>query len=288
MSSWPENARELRGRRPKFWVTDSAGRQWLRKEPRLSRPFEPAVEATVLRVARSLGLPAPESWPCSWMDSTGALHKGIAVRRFRRGVHPERSELSMGGDVIAGVDPTYDPNRRGAHTLPRIRTALQRWEQERHGAGLLQQFSDIVLFDAWVGNSDRHQENWGILHSPTASRLAPIFDTAACLGVELLDSHVLLADPATVRLEEYVQQCSSGFGDGSQKGLLTQERVVEEMTRWPEWENSKRWLLKFERLLSRRIAPFLRSVPDELWPAHRRALAAQILRRRLEWLKSRA
>ena len=219
VTSWLENARELRGKRPKFWVSDPVGRQWLRKEPRQSRPFERPVEVVVLHSARALGLPAPESSLCVWQDVTGELHRGIVVRRFTRGVRPERSELSLGGDIIAGVDATYDPSQHGHHTLRRIRVALEHWERERHGAGLLQQFADMVLFDAWVGNSDRHQENWGVLHSPTAARLAPIFDTAACFAVELPDDHLLLADPGTVRLEKYISNCNSGFGDGREDAL---------------------------------------------------------------------
>jgi len=209
------------------------------------------------------------------------------VKRFTRQLVRARYEFSLGGDLIRGVDSSYDPTHRGAHTLGRIRATLLRWEEALHGAGLLQQFADMVLFDAWVGNSDRHQENWGVLHRPVKARLAPIFDTAACLGSEQLDNYDLLADREHVRVQKYIARCGSGFGDGTTKGLLRQEHVIQEMSAWPEWRNSTRWLPKFRRALERRLGPYLATVPDELWPAPRRELALLLLQNRLVWLEAR-
>ena len=284
VSSWRIAGQETRGKREKFWVVDPQNQEWLRKEPREKRPYERAIEATVLRMARALGLAAPASNLCCWVRTDGDSRTGIVVRRFA--TWPGRYEFSPGGDLIGGVDKSYVPLDRRAHTLDRIRFALEYWERQRNGIGLLQQFADMVFFDAWIGNSDRHQENWGILHNPAVARLAPIFDTAACLGAEQLDKYDLLADRRAVRLEEYVADCRSGFGDGVNKKLLKQEQVVSEMSRWPEWKESRRWLPKFDRLLRSEVAPYLASVLDAFWPENRRELAGLLLRTRLDWLKA--
>lgn len=286
VTGWPVTAPENRGKREKFWILAPHGNEWLRKEPRLGRPYERAVEGMVLRLARCVGLSAPESHLCWWSQGS-EVRRGIVVKRFTRQLLRSRYELSLGGDLIRGVDPGYDPNQRGAHTLPRIRETLLRWEEALHGAGMLQQFSDMVLFDAWVGNSDRHQENWGVLHRPDKARLAPIFDTAACLGSELLDSHGLLVDRPHVRVEEYISRCGSGFGSGAPKELISQDEVIRQMASWPEWKESKRWLPKFRRALDHRLGPFLATCPDGLWPGPRRELALCLLRKRLEWLEAR-
>src|SRR5712664_3103415 len=83
----------------------------------------------------------------------------------------------------------------------------------------------------------RHQENWGIISFPEGVRLAPIYDTAACLGAELQPQHRLLTPRASEeQLKQYVERCGSGFGRG-QNHLIGQREVVAQLkTSWPaEW-----------------------------------------------------
>lgn len=61
VTNWPEVGYENRGLRPKAWLGAPDGSTWLRKEPRDSRPFELAIEATAARLARACGLEAPST-----------------------------------------------------------------------------------------------------------------------------------------------------------------------------------------------------------------------------------
>ncbi len=45
-------------------------------------------------------------------------------------------------------------------------------------------FVKVCLFDALVGNSDRHGRNLGLLITPKATQLAPIYDNPSVLGLE--------------------------------------------------------------------------------------------------------
>ncbi len=51
-----------------------------------------------------------------------------------------------------------------------------------------------LLLDAWIGNTDRHHENWGFIEKQEAQTsvvtvyLAPTYDHASSLGRELLDN----------------------------------------------------------------------------------------------------
>jgi hypothetical protein len=134
------------------------------------------VEVTTLALARAVGLPAPEASACTWTEA-GSTERGIVVARFLDDAHVE--VLTEGIQLLRGQDPDYNPSLHGEHTLPRIRLALTASEQQRPGSRLLQSFADVLTFDAWIGNSDRHQENWGLIASPRSARLAPIYDTAA-------------------------------------------------------------------------------------------------------------
>lgn len=283
VSGWEPAADEPRGKRPKLWLKDPNGDTWLRKLPRDSRPFEPAIEALVLRIARAIGIEAPESRGARW---GGPEQRGIVIKRFH---DPADESLSLGIDVIRGVFSAYQPTDFTQHTLDRVFSTLAAVEQRQGAVALQQRLVDILVFDAWIGNSDRHQENWGILVRPAkAPRLAPMFDPAACLGIELTDDKPLL-DPkcadATVR--KYVSKCPSGFGDDVR--LVGQEVVVT----WLEsnvsgWrETMQAWCRRFEEVMPH-VEKYLQSVQDDWLPSARRALALRLLRTRLAWLKERA
>lgn len=144
----------------------------------------------------------------------------------------------------------------------------------------------MLAFDAWIGNSDRHQENWGILRAAGVPvRLAPVFDTAACLGVELSSGRRLLEPEAD--LSHYVARCPSGFGDGERdKPLLSMAQVTAKASRWPEWRAGiAAWLAAFDRAKDT-LAEVVRGVPPEWLAPERAAFACRVLRVRLEWLRS--
>lgn len=68
----------------------------------------------------------------------------------------------------------------------------------------------MLLFDALIGNTDRHQDNWGLLWSQKGDgergvRPAPIFDNGTSLGHEIIERKLPdFAEPK--RLAQYVSR----------------------------------------------------------------------------------
>lgn len=83
-------------------------------------------------------------------------------------------------------------------------------------------FARMVAFDAWIGNGDRHQDNWSVLlpEDESRCRLAPMYDPAACLGTELQDGHLQL-DPQP----RTAQRTSSDTSTNVQVDLATAGRL---------------------------------------------------------------
>ena len=148
VSTWRAISEEPRGKREKRWV-QGAGAEWLRKEPRELRPTEPVVETLTLRLARAAGLQAAESQLATWLDDEKTVKYGIIVRRFL----DTNFETLIEGIQLLGEDPVYNPEAHGEHTLERVRAAVAK--REAAPGQLLQSLSDVLLFDAWIGNSDR-------------------------------------------------------------------------------------------------------------------------------------
>lgn len=119
--------------------------------------------------------------------------RGSASESFAQGGR----ELFHGNQILAGKVLGYDPLKKkfqqSDHNLTNVFAAMDRLylvpETAREAKA---QFTEYLVLDALVGNTDRHHENWGILRKRLGKiwtgRLAPTFDHASSLGRELLDS----------------------------------------------------------------------------------------------------
>jgi len=74
-------------------------------------------------------------------------------------IHTE-NKLSEGVEYLRGYDPTYIPSRdESRYTFQFIRETLDSFGLSH----LESDFIEMLVFDAIIGNSDRHQENWGFI-----------------------------------------------------------------------------------------------------------------------------
>lgn len=118
---------------------------------------------------------------------------GSAAKSFVRGTYA----LFHGNQWLAGSLNQYNPDRRirrSDHTLENIFLAIDRGFADDTAEEMKIQMAKYLIFDALIGNTDRHHENWGILKLPVRGEwstrigyLAPSFDHASSLGRELAD-----------------------------------------------------------------------------------------------------
>jgi len=115
--------------------------------------------------------------------------------------------------------------------------------------------------------------------------MAPIYDTAACLGTELQDRARMLQREARTDalMERYIRNCPSGFGNGQKQ--IKQPEALREML---AWENSREvassLLATFGDLVQSAVPQVLSAFPESELPAPRRELAQHLLKKRLSWL----
>lgn len=101
-----------------------------------------------------------------------------------------------------------------------VKTKLERlYPNEEIFAGLVK----ILLFDALVGEYDRHASNWGVLTLKDGShRISPIYDTASCLMREYRKcdlSEVFGIRKDQKDFEQYLRRCPTKFRDEKGKKL---------------------------------------------------------------------
>lgn len=96
------------------------------------------------------------------LDYCVAINRGAIGCLSKSMIQHEKEELYEGVKYLNAIDPTFvtsnsKPGKK--YTLQLIVKALKTFESKTY----IQEFLEILVFDALIGNSDRHQENWAFI-----------------------------------------------------------------------------------------------------------------------------
>lgn len=195
VTSWRVAAEEPAGADEKLWLAEPATeRRWLFKPVTIAANMvhgEDWAEKAASELALMLGL------PCARVE--------VAVRGDQRGavslnLRPPGFAMHNGAVLLSGIVEGYlpgaqNPAGRPGHSLENIRLALHGAEQPPDAdvpadLSAFDVFAGMLMFDAWIANRDRHDENWSVLepHDPDEPvRLCGAYDQAGCLGFNVPD-----------------------------------------------------------------------------------------------------
>lgn len=110
--------------------------------------------------------------------------------------YSDGSELFvMAGDFLQKIQPDFDRKRGAQHNLYTNSVLMRALSQSSSlTSDWRQWWIDALLFDALIGNTDRHQDNWGVIFFlegvETRCRLSPLFDNGTSLGHERFPKNV--------------------------------------------------------------------------------------------------
>lgn len=296
ITGWEPANPEQVGSREKEWLKDLNGRRWLLKFPREDRPEigELWSEKIACELAELLSLPH--------------VHYDFARSNDRIGVICESftdafSDLQL-GNVLLGI-PSHEPTAkrrvaaRQQHTLNRVIAVLQSGSlllpQNHSSPGKevergIDVFVGYLLLDAWISNTDRHEQNWGTVMShrfhldlSTAwlsgwrieSRLAPTFDHASCLGRELRDERrkELLSNPELFL--SYLRRAESKLYNEDGTRIHTVDAFFLAAKRYPL--AARYWLEQLEKISKEQIEQLFQRIPKELMSKESADLAMAVL-----------
>ncbi len=193
VSGWSYEHEEPLGSKPKRWLRDpDSGTYWLMKDATFNKRSDGSVyrkgddwaERIGCAVAETLALPAADV-----ELAAGGPGAQTALGVISRSVLLAGESLVHGNELLAevGVSGT-DPYDRTGYTLDAVRLSLAQVDPPASGGlSTWDAFVGYLIFDALVGNTDRHQENWAVIGRGRDRRLAPTFDHASCLGFLLDD-----------------------------------------------------------------------------------------------------
>ncbi|WAC19843.1 HipA domain-containing protein [Luteolibacter sp. SL250] len=240
--SWKRSGEDM-GSKRKFWFRHEE-RMWLYKQARLNTG-EHWAEKIASEIAFKLGLPTHKVELAKFEGDPGC-----AVLSFL-----EKNEtLIHGNELMAGTIDGYDKHKeRGQadHHFNNIVCALEsRFPSPETRMRVSIRFVGYLVFDALVGNTDRHHENWGVVQKTEISqnpetdrlrlslrtRLAPTFDHGSSLGRELLDERKQMILEQATGIQRYIRKGTGGiFLDSHAKKGLPPIALAELIaTRYPE------------------------------------------------------
>ena len=155
--------------------------RYLFKRSRHCYPDQFWAEVVAYRIGCLLGVEVPPAF-AAWNSNTGTC--AALIEWF----YADGQETFMwGGEFLQKMRPEFDRERGSLHNV-KDNTWLMRAmaTTKLFHTDWRQWWVDALLFDALIGNTDRHQDNWGFVFRPDCFRLSPLFDNGTSLGHERL------------------------------------------------------------------------------------------------------
>lgn len=184
---------ETLGSKPKFWFREGEKRLLFKAEDRGTG--EDWAEVVASELCEHLGLPhvvyeLAAEYVADEYKRPGTVCENMATAPVT---------LFLGNDLLLAEDPDYPKQQRfkvRQHTVQAVAEAVwhlpgpkvhaDRLPNECRGAGDV--FTGYLMLDAWIANTDRHHENWGVLWDGETACLAETFDHGVAFAHSLLDT----------------------------------------------------------------------------------------------------
>lgn len=172
-SNWSvyEGNSEGSGRSEKIWLC-SDNEVGLFKFPKTEYTTEHISEKLASTIAECLEI------PCAKID-IGTYNGRIGSMSYR--INNEKQSLREAVVFISEALPNYDIDKLCDYTqniyysFPLIYPIVEL-------LGIEKDFFNMIVFDALIGNSDRHHSNWAVLFStPTDIKFSPLYDNGSSL-----------------------------------------------------------------------------------------------------------
>jgi len=273
-SEWERESEDM-GSKRKFWYSSPTAGKWLFKFPRGSSG-EHWAEKAAAEVATVLGIDHAIVELATFEGRRGSTTKSFAS--------VDAGQILIHGNQLLELEVQgYDPSKtfhQSSHTLKNIwrvfDTVLQDSENAKH------RFADYLVFDAIIGNTDRHHENWGILFHVAENKvsvdLAPTYDHASSLGRELSDTKRERIF-ANNQIGAYVERARGAiyWSESDSRSISPLELVRRSVDAYPEWFGPV--LQRINKLDKESILNVSKQIPDE-WIS---ALGRNFMARQLDY-----
>lgn len=241
LNKWSWGKEETSGDSDKQWlVNPEDGSDWLFKPNKANRsPDEASSEYVASEIAAALDLPAAHVMVADRYGQRGCISRNV--------VTDEHHGLVEAAVFLTAITEDFDPKDKWSrgHTQANLSKVLDNLDPPVGGQNTFDAFSlfaGYLIFDALIGNTDRHSKNWAIETTLEGrDALAPSYDHATSLAVSSRGKAraQLLEDRS--KIAGFAQKATAHrFEDGrgislvDYAGLFTKTFAAEAVEYWAE------------------------------------------------------
>ncbi len=260
---------EYLGTKFKFWFRQEK-LDYLYKQARINTG-EAWSEKIASELCQLLELPHADYELAIWNGNLGTISPSFV---------PPHKTLMLGNDFLVKTNPNYPQFktfRVSEHTLDVVIKAIVNssvnlplnWNSPTAIKTPVETFIGYLLLDAWIGNTDRHHENWGFIVNKLVNlepikvlNLAPTFDHASSLGRELQDNK-RREKLKNKTVNNYAAKSRSGIYAkvGERKAMLTLDVFEEAAERYPQ--AALIWIQLLANISEEDILSLFSRIPEE-------------------------
>jgi hypothetical protein len=226
-------------------------------------PREVWAEALASHLGKLAGLPIQQVT----IKRTPADLKNVLLRHFPEKLPTDWTPIgTMARNIfVMGYEITYGAAIVGSDSSPTTLAEVERSIRSKYyaPADILSAYADMIVFDAFIGNMDRHHQNWGVCESKSYKRallsgnrqlvsmrhFAPLFDHGSSLMFELDEDKISALSMNPERLLRYVQKAKYGFllnSQGNKSNVF--EIIREEVEAKSDW--GKRFKASIKKIVN--------------------------------------
>lgn len=287
-SNSAESTEQL-GTKFKIWYRDPDYGQMLFKEGR-PNTGENWAEKIACELAGELGIPHAHYEFATYQNKQGVVTRTLVERGAR---------LIHGNELLTSYTIDYDSEQskiyqRRNHTLRRVLGYFRRstdligapygFKHTEHLKDALDVFIGYLMFDAWIANQDRHDENWGLLRIIDGnSFLSPSYDHGSSMGRNETPqkmARMLTTKDKNQHISKYVLGARSALyphiGSEGARALGTLDAFIQASRLRPQATDE--WKNRLRQVNQETVAAIVARVPEHLMPESARAFAKELLR----------
>ena len=143
-------------------------------------------EIVAYKLGRVLQVPVPPAFVAYYERAGFEPFYGSLIEWFYD--YDVNDEALRGGEIITRYIEGYSTKKGERHNFQSLEEIFTTEQVENW----LYDLTKILLFDAIIGNTDRHQDNWQIINYTLEGKrlLSPAFDNGTSLGYKIRNAHL--------------------------------------------------------------------------------------------------
>lgn len=221
-------------------------------------------EIVTYNLAKLLGIKCASYTLGSLKDDDGQTKHGVISKSFVNKRDGDR--FINANELLAKFIKDYDPDKTykqrkytflGSMALNKSLSSIPEL------SNVVEEFIGYLVFDIWIGNQDRHHENWGFLFTNAKLCLAPSFDHASSLGCRITQKEK--RERLNTKDKGYSVQA---FAKKAKTAMYHKEKLLktDQLAKLCHEHYSKEycfWVNKFSKISEENIKQCFKNIPPD-------------------------